>query len=326
MTLGLLRRVWKDFGEDDCPRMAASMSYFTVFSLAPLLVLLLLVLGVFLDPADVRGHIHAQLAALIGPDGARQIDAMIVAADRPTNRGVVPTALGALALFFGATGAFGELQSALNKVWEVKPDPRRGGVTSFLLKRILSLGMVATIAFLLLVSLVISAALSAFGDRLGALLGGMSGTLVSALNLLVSLVVVCGLFTAMFKVLPDAKIAWRDALVGSAFTSALFVAGKYLIGFYLSKSNPGNTFGAAGALAVILVWVYYSAMILFLGAEFTQAWATEQGRWPRPAEGAVPADAGDERDLGTRPRSPRIVTGPVRSRSRKSTADGASYS
>ena len=268
--LHMMKRVLKDFLADDCPAMAASMSYFTVFSLAPLLVLTLLVVGVFVDPADLQGHIHNQIATLIGSDSAQQIDEMVLSANQSSNRGPVPTILGILALLVGATGAFGALQSALNRVWDVKADPSRGGIKSFLGKRLLSLGMVGTIAFLLLVSLVVSAALSAFGDRLGAMLGGISGTIMQIVQVVFSLAVVSILFATIFKILPDARIAWRDVWVGALFTTVLFVAGKFVIGFYLSRAEPGSSFGAAGALAVILIWVYYSAMIVFLGAEFTQ--------------------------------------------------------
>jgi membrane protein len=147
--------------------------------------------------------------------------------------------------------------------------------------------MVLTIAFFLLVSMVLSAALSAFGDSLSSLLGGVSATLLQGVNLAVSFAVITTLFTLMFKVLPDARIAWRDALVGAVFTTALFQIGKLLIGLYLARSNPGSAFGAAGALAVILVWLYYTSMIVFLGAEFTQVWATEKGHGIVPEEGAV---------------------------------------
>jgi membrane protein len=318
--LALLKQAFRDFVDDECPRMAASMSYFTVFSLPALMVLVLLILGVFVDPADMQGRIRDQIAGLIGTDGASFIDEMILAANQPSNRGVVPTVLGILALLFGATGAFGELQSALNRAWEVKPDPRQGGIKSFIGKRILSLGMVATISFLLLVSLVVSAAISAFGDVLGGMLGGVSEALIHVVQLAVSLAVISALFAVIFKILPDAKVAWRDVWVGAAFTTALFVAGKYLIGFYLSKSNPGSSFGAAGALAVIMVWIYYSAMILFLGAEFTQVWATEKGGGIEPEEGAVHVE--------TKTRIVPKSQAPRRSRKKKrpaGAADGASY-
>jgi membrane protein len=285
--LKILKRTFKEFIADDCPAMAASMSYFTAFSLAPLMVLMLMVLGLFVDPSDMQGHIRDQVQTLVGEDGARQVDEMILSANRESSGGLLPTILGILALMFGATGAFAALQAALNRAWGVKPDPRHGGIKGFIGKRLLSLGMVATIAFLLLVSLVVSAALTAFGDVLGSRLGGISGTLIQVVQLVVSLGVVTVLFAAILKVLPDAEVAWRDVWVGALFTTGLFVAGKYLIGFYLSRSDPASSFGAAGALAVILVWIYYSAMILFLGAEFTEVWAGERGRRIAPEEGAV---------------------------------------
>jgi membrane protein len=310
----MLKRTLKEFLDDDCPAMAASMSYFTAFSLAPLLVLTLTVVGVFVDPADLRGHIHDQLATLIGADGARQVDEMVLSADLRADRGPVPTILGILALLFGATGAFGALQSALNRVWEVKPDPRRGGLKGFVGKRLLSLGMVGTIAFLLLVSLIVSAALSAFGDRLAGMVGGISGTVMQVAQVAVSLAVVGILFAAIFKILPDARVAWRDVWVGALFTTILFVAGKFLIGFYLSRTDPGSTFGAAGALAVILVWIYYSAMIVFLGAEFTQVWSVDRGQGIQPEEGAVRVET--RTTLTPKPR-------PSRRRGRKSPAGDA---
>ncbi|MGE0159497.1 MAG: YihY/virulence factor BrkB family protein [Gemmatimonadales bacterium] len=285
--LQVLKRTFQEFVKDDCPTMAASMSYFTAFSLAPLLVLTLLLLGVFIDPSDLQGHLHDQIAALIGNEGARQVDAMVLSADRDAAGGPLPTILGIAALLFGATGAFGALQSALNRAWEVRPDPRHGGLRGFLAKRLLSLGMVGTMAFLLLVSLIVSAALSAFGDRLGGMLGGLSGAIVQLAQVVVSLAVVTLLFAAIFKILPDARVAWRDVWAGALFTTVLFVAGKFLIGFYLSRADPGSAFGAAGALAVILVWIYYSAMIVFFGAEFTQVWAKAKGRGIEPEEGAV---------------------------------------
>jgi membrane protein len=285
--LGLLKRAFRDFQEDDCPRMAAATSYFTIFSLPPLLVLVLAVVGMFVDPADVQGRIQAQIEGLVGADGARQVETMIDAANEPENRGLAPTVMGVVVLLLGATGAFAQLQAALNRAWEVTPDPRQGGWKRMLLKRLLSLGMVLTIAFLLLVSLVVSTLLTAFGDFIGGMLGGLSGALMVTLQAVISLGAITGLFAVMFKWVPDARIAWRDALVGGAFTALLFAVGKILIGLYLTRSDPGSAFGAAGALAVILVWIYYSAMILFFGAEFTETWAMERGAGVEPRPGAV---------------------------------------
>ncbi|HEV7590806.1 MAG TPA: YihY/virulence factor BrkB family protein, partial [Longimicrobium sp.] len=179
------------------------------------------------------------------------------------------------------------LQTALDRAWEVKPDPRAGGIKNFIFKRVLSLGMVLGIAFLLLVSLALSAMLTAVGGAIGALIPGASAVVVGILQTVISLAVITLLFAAIFKVLPDAVIAWRDVWVGAFVTAVLFEVGKWAIGLYLGHSNPGKAYGAAGALAVILVWIYYTAMIVLFGAEFTQTWAVRRGSGIRPEEGAV---------------------------------------
>jgi membrane protein len=244
------------------------------------------------------------MAGVMGSDGARMVQDMIDAANQARREGILPTVLGIAALLLGATGAFGELQSALNRAWEVKPDPRQGGLKGMLLKRLLSLGMAATIAFFLLVSMVVSALLSAFGDRLGARFGSVPVELLQVVQAGISLVTVWALFTLMFKVLPDARTSFKDVAVGAAATTLLFVGGKAAIGFYLAKSHPGSSFGAAGALAVILVWIYYSTMIVFFGAEFTQAWAVERGSGIEPKEGAKIA-VGRGKDAAAKPKPAR---------------------
>ena len=284
----LLRDSGKDFIEDDCPTQAAALSYYTIFSLPPLLVLILMILGALVDPQDIRGQLEMQMGALMGPTATEQIRAILQQAHNPGSGSLIPTLLSVAALILGASGAFGQLQAALNRSWEVAPDPQQGGLKAFLLKRVFSFGMILSVAFLLLVSLILSAALSAFGGALGTMLpDGVSGTLLQVVNQVVSLVVVTALFAAIFKVLPDATVAWRDVWVGAAVTAVLFVLGKFLIGFYLGRSNPGQAFGAAGSLAVMLVWIYYSSMILLYGAEFTQAWAEGRGGGIAPERGAV---------------------------------------
>jgi membrane protein len=187
----------------------------------------------------------------------------------------------------GATGAFSQLQIALNKAWEVQPDPEQGGVRRFVVRRVLSFGMVLAVAFLLLVSLALSAALSAFGDVLAGRLAGLSAPALTVLNVALSLSVFTVVFAAIFQVLPDAKVRWRDAWVGAGITTLLFVLGKFLIGFYLGRSDPGQAYGAAGSLAVTLLWIYYSSFILLFGAEFTRAWAEAYGSGVEPEAGAV---------------------------------------
>lgn len=286
--LSLLVRSGKDFVDDDCPTQAAALSYYAVFALPPLLLLILLLLGAFLDPQDVQGRLASQIGALMGPSAAGMTRTILQLARPPGHGALVPAVLGILALLLGATGAFVQLQAALNRAWEVKPDPEQGGIRSFLVKRIFSFGMILAIAFLLLVSLVLSAALSAMGDSLGAFLpGGVSALLLQVANQLLSLGMITLLFAAMLKVLPDARVAWRDVWVGAAATALLFVAGELLLGLYIGRSHPGEAFGAAGSLGVIFIWIYYSSMILLFGAEFTQAWAQHAGRDITPERGAV---------------------------------------
>ena len=284
----LLKDSGKDFMDDDCPTQAAALSYYTIFSLPALLLLILLILGAVLDPRDVQAQLEGQFGALMGSSATAQIRTILQQAHQPGSGSPLTTALSIAALLFGATGAFGQLQAALNRTWEVAPDPEKGGWKAVLLKRVFSFGMILSIAFLLLVSLALSAALSAFGGALGAFLpSGVSTTLLQVLNQVISLVVIAGLFAAIFKVLPDARVSWRDVAVGAGFTAVLFVLGKFLIGFYLGQSNPGEAFGAAGSLAIMFIWIYYSSMILLFGAEFTQVWVKRHGSGIAPDKGAV---------------------------------------
>jgi membrane protein len=287
-VLALLTETGKDFLADDCPTQAAALSYYTIFALPPLLAVILLIVGTVIDPRDVQGQLQQQIGALMGPAAADQIRTILQQVHHPRGGGLLPTVLSVGALVLGAAGAFGQLQAALNRAWEVAPDPAQGGFKQFLLKRVFSFGMVLAVAFFLLVSLAVSAALTAFGGALGAMLPeGVSATLLQVITQVVSLVVVVALFAAIFKVLPDARVAWRDVWVGAFATAVLFVVGKFLIGFYLGRTNPGQAFGAAASLAVLFVWVYYSSMILLLGAEFTEAWANRKGSGIAPERGAV---------------------------------------
>jgi membrane protein len=287
-VFAILKQSVRDFIDDDAPTMAAALSYYTVFSLPPLLVLLLMLLGAVLDPQDVQGTVESNIRGLMGPEGSSQVRTIIASADRPGSGNVLTTVLGLVALLLGATGVFGQLQAALNRAWEVGPDPEQGGLRSFVMKRIFSLGMVLGLAFVLLVSLVLSAALSAFGDSLAALLPeGLSGPLLHGINLVISFGVITLLFASMFKVLPDATIAWRDVWIGAGFTAFLFTVGKFFLGLYLGRSNPGEAFGAAGALALMLVWIYYSSMIVLFGATLTRMWTERYGGGVRPEQGAV---------------------------------------
>jgi membrane protein len=286
--LDLIKATFRDFKDDDVPRLSAALAYYTVFSLPPMLILLIMIAAFFFDAQDIQGRLVQEIGGAIGPDAAGQIRTMIEEADRPGSGGPLVTLLSIGALIFGATGAFGQLQGALNKAWEVEKDPEQGGWMSVVTKRVLSFGMILVIAFLLLVSLVLSTLLGAAGGTIAALLpAGLGTAALWAINLGLSLLVITLLFMAMYKWLPDAEIAWRDVWIGALATAALFVLGKFLLGFYIARSDPGSAYGAAGSLAILLVWVYYSAMIFFLGAELTQVLARRRGGGIRPSRGAV---------------------------------------
>lgn len=283
--MGLLKDTFKDFSDDECPVRAAALSYYIVFSLPPLLILILLIASAVFDPAEVQRALTEQMGGFMGPQGAQEIGTIMQEAERPGGRGL-KAVLGIAAIVFGATGSFLQLQSALNRAWEVEPDPRQGGIKNMIFKRILSLGMILGVAFLLLVSLALSAALSAVGGMIGRMIPGGSEVVAHIINFVLSFVVITGLFAAIYKVLPDAKISWKDVRVGAVVTALLFTIGKFLLGLYLGRSNPGEAFGAAGSLALLLVWIYYSSMIVLFGAEFTQAWAIRHGAGIVPKEGA----------------------------------------
>lgn len=287
-AISLVKDTFKDFSDDNCGRMAAALSYYTVFSLPPLLLLILAIVGFFVDPGDAQGRFMDQITGLVGPQGGEAMRTMVEQANHP--KGGIMAVVGIVTLLLGATGAFAQLQDALNTAWEVKPDPRAGGIKQFLTKRLLSFGMILVIAFMLLVSFVISAAIAAFGDILNNYLGDAGQVIGHGVQIVIGLIVSWLLFAVMFKVLPDAKIGWKDVAVGALVTALLFTIGRFLIGLYLGKSESANAFGAAAALAIIFVWIYYAANILFLGAEFTQVWVRHHGRVIEPEEGAVKTD------------------------------------
>jgi membrane protein len=285
---GLFKQIGKDFLDDDCMDAAAALSYYTIFSLPAVLVLLLMLLSVVMNGADVRGGLEGQLQSIMGPTAGEQVRTIISQAQQKPHGGILPTILGIIGLLAGATGALGQLQKTLNRTWNVEPDPNQGGIKTFLSKRLFSFGMILMIAFFLLISLILSAALTGLGGRLGGFLpAGVSTVLLEVVNTGVSLAVITLLFAAMFKVMPDAKISWRSVWVGALVTAVLFVIGKFVIGLYLGKSNPGQAYGAAGSLAVLLLWIYYSSLILLFGAEFTQTWAERRGEGLEPEPGAV---------------------------------------
>jgi membrane protein len=277
----IVKGAWRDFSDDQCGLRAAALSYYTVFALPPLLILLIKIAGLVWDPAAVQRSLETQFGGLVGSGGASQVQQMITTGQQ-IKHGVVATVVSVGGLLLGATGAFLSLQSALNAAWEVKPDPKQGGIKQFVLKRMLSFGMVMGLAFLLVVSLAITAAVSALGRALGG-----ASAIMQIVNLIVSTAVLALMFAAIFKFLPDAVVRWRSVWVGGIATAVLFEIGKFVLGLYLGHSNPGNAFGAASALAVIFVWVYYAGMLVLFGAEFTQQFAKAYGHGVQPKKGAV---------------------------------------
>jgi membrane protein len=284
----LLKETFREWREDGAPRLAAALAYYTTFSLAPLLVLIIAIAGLVGGHEAAQSQVMAQVEDLLGVQGREFVQGMIQSASR-TSTGITATIIGAVTLLFGALGVFGELQNSLNTIWEVKPKPAKGfldGIKRLVVKRLLSFTMVLGIGFLLLASLVISAALSALGEYIGAR-WPFADFWLELINFIISFVVITFLFAMIFKFLPEINIAWRDVWLGAAVTSALFSLGKFLIGFYLGRSEVGNTFGAAGSLAILLIWIYYSAQILFFGAEFTQVYANKYGSKIVPDPGMV---------------------------------------
>ena len=270
-------------------QLAAALSYYTLFSLAPLLLIAIGVAGFVFGREAAQNQIVETLQGMIGQDSAQTVQEMIQASNEKPKTGMLSTIIGFVALLFGAGGVVGQLQTSLNKMWEVTPKPGQG-IWGFLRQRVFSFAMVLAIGFLLLVSLLVTAVLSSFTAMLSSLLG--DATFVAhAIDIVVSFGFVTLLFALIYKYVPDVEIQWRDVWIGAALTSILFTLGKYLIGLYIGTSGVGSTFGAAGSLITILVWVYYSSLIFFLGAEFTRVYATEYGSGVAPAENAQPMDA-----------------------------------
>lgn len=288
-VLPLLKQAAADWIEDDAPRLAAALSFYTALSVAPLLIMAIAVAGLAFGQDAARGEILGQLQGLVGHDSAKTVESMVESAAKPKS-GIISTVISVVVLLFGATGVFAELQTSLNHIWEVKPKPGRG-IWQVVRQRFLSLGMVLGIGFLLLVALILSAALSAIGKWAEATLPG-SVILWQVGMHVVAFALIATLFAMIFKVLPDAEISWRDVWVGAVVTALLFTIGKFLIGLYLGRASVTSSYGAAGSIIVFLLWAYYSAQIVFMGAEITQVYARMYGKRIQPSSNAVPLDDG----------------------------------
>jgi membrane protein len=273
----LLIKCWSEFNEDQAPRLGAALAYYTVLSLAPLLIVLIAIAGLVFGKEAATGQLFSQIQGMVGKEGAEAIEQMIAGASKPAS-GIVASIIGFLTLLFGASSVAGELKAALNIIWDRPPDSGEG-VVGMVAQRSKALGVVLGGGFLLLVSLTVSSLVAAAGAFFTGILP-IPEFVMHAVLFVVSLFVIAGVFAVLFKYLPDVNVQWHDVFIGALFTSFLFTIGKFAIGMYLGKASFGSTYGAAGSLVIVLVWVYYSAQIFFFGAEFTQVYAEQYGSDP----------------------------------------------
>ncbi len=294
----LLSQTVTEWNQDQATVLAAALAYYTIFALAPTLIIVVAVAGLVFGQGEAQQALLDQVAAAVGSDVAGVLGTLLQNTAQ-SGSGILATVIGVALLIFGATGLFAQLQNALNRVWGVKPDPS-AGIMNMLRTRVLSLGMVLVIGFLLLVSLLLSAALNVVNNYFSnlLLLPGEE-TFWQVMNFALSTAVITLLFAMIFKYLPDVQVAWRDVWVGALVTSLLFSLGKFLISYYIGTSSAASTYGAAGSLVVLLLWIYYSAQILLFGAEFTQVYGRRFGSGIKPAEYAVRSEAANKEERVT---------------------------
>ena len=296
-----LKKTVKTFGDIEPFNMSIVVSYYTIFSLPGLLVIIINIAGYFFGEKAVTGEITRQIGDVIGGDTAEDIEKIIARAS-VTQGSTLSTILGIATLLFGATGVFYNLQLIFNKIWEVKPKPK-GKILKLLKDRVFSFGLILAVGFLLLVSLVLSAALAAVSAWVTSHISESLKVLFKVLDILVSLGVITVLFAALFRFLPDAKVRWRSVWVGAVVTALLFVVAKFLLGLYFGTSNPGSTYGAAGTIVLIMLWVSYAGMLLLFGGVFTRVYAAEKGHITEPSEHAEDSEPqlGDDSLSATKP-------------------------
>ncbi len=282
----MLKETFSDFIADSALSRAAAIAFYTVLSIGPVLLICVAIAGLVFGEDAAQGAMVDQLRGLMGDQAAQMVQSMVAGAGRQRT-GIWATALGIITLLLTASGVFGEMQSALNLIWRAEP---KAGLTTILKARAASLGLVATMGFLMLVSLVISAALTGLGNYLNAIWPGIQTVLIIA-NFVITFVIISAMFTAIYKLLPDRVLRWRDVIVGAIATALLFTVGKTLIGIYIATSAVASTYGAAGALIIVLLWIYYSSVIFLLGSEFTKAWAAHHGSAAAFAARVTPAGA-----------------------------------
>jgi membrane protein len=281
----VLKNSFTGFSEDKVTKLSGSLAYYTVFSMGPLLVVIISLASIFLGREAIEGEIYRVLNDFIGSDTAATLQEVIRNASI-SGKGPMAAIIGGVTLLVGATTVFAEIQDSINSIWGLKAKPKTGWF-KIIINRFLSFSVIASLGFILLVSLAITALIEGLNNRLQAAFPDVTVVVFYIINLLVTLIVITTIFMVIFKVLPDAKIRWRDVMAGSMVTAILFMIGKFAISFYISQTEVGSTYGAAGSLAILLIWVYYSSIILYFGAEFTKAYAVEFGREIHPNHYAV---------------------------------------
>lgn len=290
----VLKNCFKGVGEDKIVKLSASLAYYTVFSLGPLLLVVVFLASIFFEKEAVEGSLFSQMQSFIGKDAAMSLQGLIQNAAVSGSENIAAI-IGIVTLLVGATTVFADMQDSINTIWGLKAKPK-SGIWQFIKVRLLSFGVIASLGFLLLVSLGISALIDSFSGNLQEIFPGIAFSILYIINLVITFIIISSLFLIIFKVLPDAQIRWKDILSGAITTALLFMLGKFAISFYISKSNLGDTYGAAGSIVVLLVWIYYSSIILYFGAEFTKAFAMEYGNAIHPKSYAVVSKKVDVED------------------------------
>ena len=269
----IIKDSFSGFADDKIIKLSGSLAYSTVFSFGPLLIMIISLCGLFFGREAIEGQVYHQLVSFVGDDTAKQLQQIIKNASL-SGKSTTAAIVGGVTLLIGATAIFSEIQDSINQIWGIKPKPKKGWL-QFIKNRVLSFSIIIGLGFLLLVSLGVNTVLDAFNQKLQHMFPHVAVVIFYVMNMLITLVVISLIFAVIFKVLPDADIRWRDVKTGAVATAILFMLGKAAISFYISKSNVGSTYGAAGALVILLLWVYYSSIILYFGAEFTKAYANE---------------------------------------------------
>jgi membrane protein len=303
----ILKAAFNGFMNDMALKYSASLSYYTVFSLAPLLLLVISLAGIFLGQDAIQGKVFKEINGLVGNDAAKQIQDMIKHLEM-SGKSTISVIIGVVTLIIGATTVFGEIQESINIIWQVKAKPRKAWL-KLVKDRLLSGSLIISLGFLLLVSFIINGALLAVSDRLKTFLPDITVVVFNVVNVVVSFIVITALFGVIFKVLPDVKIGWKDVRSGAVFTAILFMLGRLLIGIYVGMSANSSTYGAAGSLIAILLWVYYTAAILYFGAEFTKAYVDFKGKRIEPAYAVHVEQTEEERDVKVLPKKKDKKTG-----------------